>query len=112
MLSVGAWATGLSVNNALLTGVVPPVAPLAAGTSNTFNPTIGNFRTSDGRWINLTMLQPGRYWADLCRHLDLADLITDERFDTAEKLFARAPEAGELVAKAIASNSMTVPVKW
>src|ERR1700733_6454430 len=104
LLSVGIWATALSVNNALLTGSVPAVPPLSGASSSAFNPLIGNFRTSDGRWINLTMLQPGRYWADLCRHLDLADLITDERFDTAEKLFARAPEAGELVAKAIASK--------
>jgi crotonobetainyl-CoA:carnitine CoA-transferase CaiB-like acyl-CoA transferase len=67
-----------------------------------FNPTIGNYRTSDGRWINLTMLQPGRYWADLCRHIDREDLIDDERFDSGEKLMARAAEAGQLVAEAFA----------
>jgi crotonobetainyl-CoA:carnitine CoA-transferase CaiB-like acyl-CoA transferase len=102
LLSVGAWATALSVNNALLTGEVPPVAPLDSGSSNGFNPTIGNFRTSDGRWINLTMLQPGRYWADLCRHIDREDLIDDERFDSGEKLMARAAEAGQLIAEAFA----------
>ena len=60
------------------------------------NPTIGHFRTSDGRWINFTMLQPGRYFADVCRHLDLEHLIDDERFNTAEKLMANALEAGQL----------------
>jgi crotonobetainyl-CoA:carnitine CoA-transferase CaiB-like acyl-CoA transferase len=104
LLSVGIWATALSVNNALLTGSVPEVPPLSGPSASAFNPTIGNFRTSDDRWINLTMLQPGRYWPDLCRHLGLEDLITDERFGSAEKLMARAAEAGELVAKAIAAK--------
>jgi len=104
LLSVGVWATALSVNNALLTGAAAPVAPLSAGSSNSFNPTIGNFRTADGRWINLTILQPGRYWADLCRHLDLEHLIHDPRFDSAEKLFARAAEAGRLMAEAFSTR--------
>jgi crotonobetainyl-CoA:carnitine CoA-transferase CaiB-like acyl-CoA transferase len=102
LLSLGVWATALSVNNALLTGEVPPVASLDSGSSNMFNPTIGNYRTSDGRWINLTMLQPGRYWADLCRHIDREDLIDDERFDSSEKLMAQAAEAGQLIAEAFA----------
>jgi crotonobetainyl-CoA:carnitine CoA-transferase CaiB-like acyl-CoA transferase len=102
LLSIGVWATALSVNNSLLTGEVPPVAALDSGSSNAFNPTIGNFRTSDGRWINLTMLQPGRYWADLCRHIDREDLIDDERFDSGEKLMAKAAEAGRLIAEAFA----------
>jgi len=104
LLSLGAWATALSVNNALLTGEVPPVAPLGSASSNSFNPIIGNFKTSDNRWINLTMLQAGRYWADVCRHLDREDLIEDERFDSAEKLMARATEAGQLVAEAFAAK--------
>jgi crotonobetainyl-CoA:carnitine CoA-transferase CaiB-like acyl-CoA transferase len=104
LLALGAWATALSVNNALLTGNVPPVPPLASASSSPFNPIIGNFRTSDDRWINLTMLQAGRYWADVCRHLDREDLINDERFDSAEKLMTRAAEAGQLVAEAIAAK--------
>jgi crotonobetainyl-CoA:carnitine CoA-transferase CaiB-like acyl-CoA transferase len=104
LLSVGVWAMALSVNNALMTGEVPPTAPLAGSGSSAFNPLIGNFRTSDDRWINLTMLQAGRYWADVCRHLGIPELIEDERFDSAEKLMARASEAGQLVAKAIAAK--------
>ena len=65
---------------------------------------MGTFRTSDGRWINFTMLQPGRYFADVCRHLGLEHLIDDERFNTAEKLMANALEAGRYVADMIASK--------
>ena len=54
-----------------------------------YNPVVGNVRTSDGRWLNLAMLQPGRYWADFCRHIDREDLITDERFAAVEQLMAQ-----------------------
>ena len=55
------------------------------------NPTASCFRTSDGRWINFTMMQPFRFFADVCRHLDLEHLIDDERFDSFENLMANAP---------------------
>jgi crotonobetainyl-CoA:carnitine CoA-transferase CaiB-like acyl-CoA transferase len=104
LMSVGAWAFGLSLGNALLSGEEQPPPPLDSPMNLAVNPTIGTFRTSDGRWINFTMLQPGRYFADVCRHLGLDHLIDDERFNTAEKLMANALEAGHYVADAIASR--------
>ena len=104
LLGLGTWATALSVNTALLTGAAPPRAPVGGAPHLTFNPLIGNYRTSDGRFVNLTMLQPGRYWADVCRHIDREDLIDDPRFDTAEKLMADAAGAGAHVAAAIATR--------
>ena len=44
------------------------------------NPVTGIFETSDGRFITLVFLQPDRYWADFCRHLDRPDLAVDPRF--------------------------------
>ena len=70
------------------------------------NPIVGTFRTADGRFVNLTMLQAGRYWADVCRHIGLDELIDDERFDTAEKLMANAGAAGALVAAAILAKPL------
>ena len=66
---------------------------------------VGNVRTSDGRWLNLAMLQPGRYWADFCRHIDREDLITDERFAAVEQLMANAREAAEIVKAEIATRT-------
>ena len=43
------------------------------------------------------MLQLGRYWPEFCRRIDREDLITDERFATAEALMDNAPEAAEIV---------------
>jgi crotonobetainyl-CoA:carnitine CoA-transferase CaiB-like acyl-CoA transferase len=104
LMSVGAWAFALTLGNALLTGQQDPPPPLDSPMNLAVNPTIGTFRTSDGRWINFTMLQPGRYFADVCRHLGLEHLIDDERFDTAEKLMANALAAGQYVAEAIAAK--------
>jgi len=105
LLSVGVWATALSIGNALLLGQDPVRPTLDSPPNMAMNPIIGMFRTSDGRFINLTMLQPGRYWADVCRHLGIEHLIDDERFNSAEKLFANAAEAGKYVAEAMAQNT-------
>ncbi|WP_073252168.1 CaiB/BaiF CoA transferase family protein [Cryptosporangium aurantiacum] len=104
LLGVGAWAIQLNVNLALQSGgPLPKFAPRAGGTPN--NPLTGNYRTSDGRWINLCMLQPGRYWADFCQVVGRPDLIVDERFDTTEKLMRNALGAGEIVAEIIAART-------
>lgn len=101
LMSVGAWMMGLSINNAMLSGEVMPPPPIDSPMNLMANPTIGNFRTSDDRWINFTMLQPGRYFPDVCKHLGLEHLLEDERFGTAESLMANALEAGQYVADAI-----------
>lgn len=44
------------------------------------NPIVNSYRTSDGRWLFLNMLQPDRFWPDLCRRIGHPELIDDERF--------------------------------
>jgi crotonobetainyl-CoA:carnitine CoA-transferase CaiB-like acyl-CoA transferase len=104
LMSVGAWAQALTLSNAALSGEEMPPPPLESPANIPVNPTVGNFRTSDGRWITLMMLQPGRYFADLCKHLGLEHLLDDERFSTAEGLMANALEAGRHIAEAIAAK--------
>jgi crotonobetainyl-CoA:carnitine CoA-transferase CaiB-like acyl-CoA transferase len=105
LLGVGVWANALSVDISLITGTPwewPPVnAPYAPS-----NPLAGRYRTADGRYIVLTMLQPGRYWADTCRHLGRDDLIDDPRFDDVQKLMANAVEGGEIVQAEIAKRPL------
>jgi crotonobetainyl-CoA:carnitine CoA-transferase CaiB-like acyl-CoA transferase len=47
------------------------------------------------------MVQPGRYFADVCAHLGIEHLLEDERFQSAEGLIAHADEAGRHIADAI-----------
>ncbi|HWP67289.1 MAG TPA: CoA transferase [Candidatus Limnocylindria bacterium] len=44
------------------------------------NPIVNSYKTKDGRWIFLNMLQPDRYWADFCRRIGREDMIADPRF--------------------------------
>jgi crotonobetainyl-CoA:carnitine CoA-transferase CaiB-like acyl-CoA transferase len=104
LMSVGAWMMGLGINNAMLTGSVMQPPPLSAPMNVAVNPTIGMFKTSDDRWINFTMLQPGRYFADVCKHMGLEHLLADERFQTAEGLMEHADIAGAEVAKAFSEK--------
>jgi crotonobetainyl-CoA:carnitine CoA-transferase CaiB-like acyl-CoA transferase len=107
LMSVGAWAFALELSNTALTrDEKEPVSINQMMIKMPINPTVGNFKTSDGRWINFTMLQGFRYFADVCRHLELEELIDDERFATAADLMANAQVAGTYIAEAIAQKPL------
>jgi crotonobetainyl-CoA:carnitine CoA-transferase CaiB-like acyl-CoA transferase len=73
------------------------------------NPLSGTYRTSDDRWIMLTMLQPGRYWPEFCQTIERPELITDPRFDTVDKLMTNAPQAAEIIAEVLRSRPF---IEW
>ena len=59
------------------------------------NPLVNNYRTSDGRYITLMMLQLDKFFAEAMTAIGLPELITDERF--AQPL-ARYENRTELIA--------------
>jgi crotonobetainyl-CoA:carnitine CoA-transferase CaiB-like acyl-CoA transferase len=73
-------------------------------TSERTNPAAGTYRTSDGRAIMFAGLQPGKWWPDLCRHIDRPDLVDDPRCRTVDDLLANAGELAKIVETAIASR--------
>ena len=61
------------------------------------NPIVNSYKTKDGRWLFLNMLQPDRFWADFCTHIGRADMITDPRFESGMARFQnREACVGEL----------------
>jgi crotonobetainyl-CoA:carnitine CoA-transferase CaiB-like acyl-CoA transferase len=46
------------------------------------NPLINHYRTRDGRFISLSMLQGQRYWPGFCNAIGRPDLADDPRFST------------------------------
>jgi crotonobetainyl-CoA:carnitine CoA-transferase CaiB-like acyl-CoA transferase len=56
--------------------------------SSSPNPLVGNYRTSDGRFITLMMLQSDRFWPEFCTVIGRPDLITDPRFVDGASRFA------------------------
>src|ERR1700712_194692 len=103
LLAVGAWANQSNVNLAMLYGC--PLPTIDHRTQTPGNPLTGAYRCSDGRFIQLSMLQPTRYWAPLCRMLGLGEAADDERFASLESLAANTDEATALLVDAIGSRT-------
>jgi crotonobetainyl-CoA:carnitine CoA-transferase CaiB-like acyl-CoA transferase len=58
------------------------------------NPGVNTYRTQDGRFISLILLQSDKHWEDLDTRLGVPDMATDPRFcDSA----ARAQHAAECI---------------
>jgi crotonobetainyl-CoA:carnitine CoA-transferase CaiB-like acyl-CoA transferase len=105
LLGVGAWSTQFTVNLALMNGgPLPENARPRHGSAA--NPLSGSYRTADDRWLELTMLQPGRYWPEFCDAVGRPDLATDARFADTAALMANAAAAAELVADILAARPL------
>jgi crotonobetainyl-CoA:carnitine CoA-transferase CaiB-like acyl-CoA transferase len=71
------------------------------------NPIVNNYRTKDGRFISLMMLESDRYWADLCRHVGRPDLIDDPRFVDSAARFENRKECIALLDELFASRTLS-----
>lgn len=104
LLSVGAWATQFDVNTALASGGHLP--KVDQKTPMLGNPLTACYRTLDGRFIQLTMLDPAMYWAELCTRMGDLEAAADERFTTAQSLAANVDAACTLVAELIGRHTL------
>jgi crotonobetainyl-CoA:carnitine CoA-transferase CaiB-like acyl-CoA transferase len=105
LLGSGIWAMGQAIGVSLHLDR-PWVAPAVGAHGSPTNPLSGLYRTADGRYLTLVMLQPGKYWADVCRHIDRSELADDPRFATAELIAANTEEAVKLLREAIATRTL------
>lgn len=69
---------------------------MAATTSAARFPMTSAYRTADGRYIQLMLLDPERYWPTLCRMLAREDLLADPRF---QDVAGRTEHGAALVAE-------------
>ncbi|MCB2077840.1 MAG: CoA transferase [Novosphingobium sp.] len=77
LLSVGMWQLQPDIVHAKLNNGTPKHA---YDRKATWNPLSGTYRTRDGRFIGLVMLDADRYWADFCQVIGRPDMIDDPRF--------------------------------
>ncbi|MEU6753593.1 CoA transferase [Spirillospora sp. NPDC046719] len=101
----GLWAMGHGIALSMHVGEPLVAAPAGAHGSPT-NPLSGLYATSDGRYLAFVMLQPGRFWADVCRHIDRPELAADPRFADAERIAANTGEAVAILREAIAARTL------
>lgn len=105
LLGSGVWALGHGVALSVHLGK-PMVAPPLGGHGSPTNPLSGLYRTADDRYLAFVMMQPGRFWADVCRHVDRPELADDPRFATAEDLVAHTEEAVKILREVLAGRTL------
>ena len=98
LLATGMWAMSAGIALSLQMGTPWNITAVSGGAGN---PLTGTYRTSDGRFLCLVMLQAFHYWPDFCRHIEREDLIADARFDSHEKLTANHAAASALIQEAL-----------
>jgi crotonobetainyl-CoA:carnitine CoA-transferase CaiB-like acyl-CoA transferase len=79
LLASSMWLMQRSVTQATLEGVERLPKPKRHQVSN---PLVNIYRTSDGRFVSLCMLQSQRYWPGFCQAAGRPDLMEDPRFET------------------------------
>jgi crotonobetainyl-CoA:carnitine CoA-transferase CaiB-like acyl-CoA transferase len=70
------------------------------------NPIVNSYQTKDGRWLFLNMLQPDRFWGDLCHHLGRDDLVADPRFENGMARFMNREECVRALEGVFASRTL------
>lgn len=92
LLNGANWTLSPDLAYASLTGDEPPRRTTTPGERSPLGST---YRTADGRWLMLMMLDEGRYWAPTCQALDLGEWV--ERYaDDAVRQAAWAAIAARL----------------
>lgn len=70
------------------------------------NPLWNVYRTSDDRFLALSMLEGDRYWPGFCDAVGRPELIADERFLTAEAREANTEACVELLDELFATHTL------
>jgi crotonobetainyl-CoA:carnitine CoA-transferase CaiB-like acyl-CoA transferase len=104
LLAAGMWQMSAAIAISQQTGV--PNIRRPVNRMSPRNPVQGHFRTADGRFLALGMLQGFEYWPEVCRVLGRPEWIDDPRFATRENLFFNGWEAADLVAGVIATATL------
>jgi crotonobetainyl-CoA:carnitine CoA-transferase CaiB-like acyl-CoA transferase len=83
LLGCGMWVLAPDIVATKLLGFDLP----AGDRTQAMNPIVNSYRTRDGRWLFLNMLQADRFWPDLCARIGRPDLAADPRFADGKARF-------------------------
>ena len=88
LIGNGLWSCGVIAQAALVGAFLPHRPPPDRPRS-----ALGNiYRTSDDRWLQLTIVREDRMWAPLCRALERPELVDDPRFAATDERRRRSAE--------------------
>ncbi len=105
LFQIGLYVLGNDVALGLVAGQTPKrhdrTAPL--------NPLWNQYRTQDGRWLFLVMVEPDRYWAEFCRAIEREELIPDERFSDIIMRYKNSRDLVKILDEVFAARTL---VQW
>ena len=100
LLGNGLWSCGVVAQAALVGAFLAPRPPPDRPRS-----ALGNiYRTSDDRWLQLTIVQEDKMWPPLARAIGHADLIDDARFAVTAERRKNSAALAAILSEAIASR--------
>ena len=102
LLSTALWATSGTLLSAGMFGI----SKLPRGDrAMSPNPLVGTYRTGDGRFLSLMMLQADRYWPEFVTAVGHPELVTDPRFAEGASRFTNRKECVAVLDEIFASRS-------
>ncbi|MEU4650305.1 CaiB/BaiF CoA transferase family protein [Nocardia fluminea] len=105
LLGSGLWSMGHTVALSLHLDK-PMLAGPAGAHGSPKNPLSGLYATADDRYLAFVMLQPGKFWADVCRHIDRPELAEDPRFATGDLIAANTAAAVEILKQTLSTRTL------
>lgn len=105
LLGSGLWAMGHGIALSQHLGKAW-AAPEPGTHGSPTNPLSGLYRTADGRDLTFVMLQPAKFWRDVCHHIDRPELADDPRFATGELIAANTKVAVEILREVIGTRTL------
>jgi len=103
LLGTGMWSMGAAIALSLQLGM--PWGGMPRGV-NMGNPLVSTYKTKDERFVSLSCLQAGKYWAELVGLVGRADLAEDERFADAAKIRENAQTGMEILQGVFAERTV------
>jgi formyl-CoA transferase len=96
----GLWSNAMLAQGALLGAFVAPRPPRTKPRSALAN----QYKTADGRWIQLTIVREDKLWPELCKAMERPDLLHDPRFQTTDSRRAHASELAAILDPVFAAH--------
>ena len=101
LLHTGMWVIGPDIMSALKTR--QPVERVSR--KDVGNPLFNFYQTSDGRWLQLVMIESERFWDGFCKALGLDEFAADPKFDTHANRVQYSHELVEIIENKLSSEN-------
>jgi crotonobetainyl-CoA:carnitine CoA-transferase CaiB-like acyl-CoA transferase len=101
LLAGAAWSMASDIVGSVVAGQDLSVEPVPSP-----GPLNGTFRTADGRWLRLQLMDGGAWWPELCERLEVPELVEHARFETPAARRQNEVDLARLIADTIAARPL------